>query len=355
MHSYKRSGANKLANCYLLNDSACRQTIRLTISRQRRVCSSLQCVSFLSIRGRVILSNPCAHQCVYISITTFWTYDYICSLHEEWRFLLVSHRTKVKGLYIVTRYVPFLLLATNLYLSFIPNETPSKCRVLDNICSGFGILSAVCSEGFFVLRTCALWNNNRILVVAMLFTVITFVAASIGISFATTAPAPYAISTIPGITGCYQRSSSLELFIPFLLLSAFELGLLTLTLTRAIQNWRINTSRLYVVLVKHNIFYYTCGLCESTLTRQTVFPCSSMIIPFSEVLSVANIFTSLLLHFPVHDPRDPRHAHAPPSLADEAADTWLWCPHANSYVRHVACRVYDMTFYPVAYSGSSAQ
>lgn len=215
---------------------------------------------------------------LYISITTFWIYDYVCSFHEEWRFLLNSHWTKVKGLYIVTRYVPFLLLATNLYLSFIPNETPGKCRVLDNICTGFGILSAVSSEVFFVLRTCALWNNNRILLAAMLVTAISFVGASIGVTFTTTAPAVYATSTIPGITGCYQSSTSFQIFIPFLLLAGFELGLMTLTLVRAIQSWRINPSRLYVVLVKHNVFYYTCGF----------------------LLSVVNIFTSLLLHYSYH-------------------------------------------------------
>lgn len=215
---------------------------------------------------------------IYVMITTFWTYDYACSLDEEWKFLLVSHWTKVKGLYIVTRYVPFLLLVTNLYLTFIPNENSGECRALDNVCSGLGILSAVCSESFFILRTCALWNNNKILLAAMLVTFLTFVGAAIGVSFATTAPAIYAISAIPGITGCYQSSSSLQLFIPFLLLCAFELGLLTLTLIRAIQNWRITTSRLYIVLVNHNVLYYTCGL----------------------LFSVANIFTSLLLHYSYH-------------------------------------------------------
>ncbi|KAG1810981.1 uncharacterized protein BJ212DRAFT_1377335, partial [Suillus subaureus] len=55
---------------------------------------------------------------------------------------------------------------------------------------------------------------------------------------------------------------------------------LILTLIRAIQSWRINPSRLYVVLVKHNIFYYTCGFCELTLTP-AIFPCSYMIISLS--------------------------------------------------------------------------
>ncbi|KAG1794622.1 uncharacterized protein HD556DRAFT_1442809 [Suillus plorans] len=48
-----------------------------------------------------------------------------------------------------------------------------------------------------------------------------------------------------------------------------------LTLIRAIQDWRTNTSRLYVILVNHNISYYACGL-------------------------LANIFTSLLLEYSYH-------------------------------------------------------
>jgi hypothetical protein len=73
----------------------------------------------------------------------------------------------------------------------------------------------------------------------------TFVGASVGVSFATIAPATStlshlplafydhwnilftfigATSAIPGITGCYQSSTSFPLLIPILLLSVFELG-----------------------------------------------------------------------------------------------------------------------------------
>jgi hypothetical protein len=215
---------------------------------------------------------------IYASMATFWIYDYVCSLYEEWTYLLQSHWSKVKCLYIVTRYLPFVLLITKLYMSFTLNETPGKCRVLDNVNAGLGIISAVCAECFFVLRTYALWNKNKILLVAMLITIPSFVGVSIGIAFTTNAPAEYATSAIPGIIGCYQSSTSFRLFIPFLLLSMFELGLMILTLIRAIQNWQINSGRLYIVLVKHNIFYYTCGF----------------------LFSVANIFTSMLLQYSYH-------------------------------------------------------
>ncbi|KAG1883967.1 hypothetical protein F4604DRAFT_1919774 [Suillus subluteus] len=215
---------------------------------------------------------------IHVSMATFWIYDYACSLHEEWTFLLGSRWSKVKGLYIVTRYLPFILLTINLYLSFTPNDDPGRCSVFDDIDSGIGIVSVIFSEFFFILRTYALWNKNRILLAAMLFTFFTFVGASIGIAFATIAPAVMATSAIPGITGCYRSSSNLPLLAPILLLSVFELGLMILTLIRAIQSWRVNSSRLYVVLVNHNIFYYACGL----------------------LFSVTNIFTLLLLQYSYH-------------------------------------------------------
>ncbi|KAG2071262.1 hypothetical protein BDR04DRAFT_1142383 [Suillus decipiens] len=198
-----------------------------------------------------------------VSMATFWSYDY-------WTFLLRSNWSKVKGLYIITRYLPFILLTTNQYMSFTPNENPGKCRVLANL----DLVSLV--RLYYI--TYALWNNNKILLAVMIFTFFVhqaFLIASFSIAFATAIPAAYATSAIPGITGCYQSSNSSLLFIPFLLLTVFELGIMVLTLIRAIQSWWMNSSRLYVALVSHNIFYYACGL----------------------LFSVINIFASLLFQF----------------------------------------------------------
>ncbi|KAG2144510.1 hypothetical protein DEU56DRAFT_206210 [Suillus clintonianus] len=202
---------------------------------------------------------------LYTSMATFWTYDYTCSLHQEWTFLLRSRWCKVKCLYVVTRYVPFLLFTGHLYMNFIPNENSDKCQLLNNICSGFSLISVSCSECFFVLRTYVLWNNNKIVLVSIVTAFLAVVISSISFSFATTATAPWTTSAIPGITGCYQSSAVIQLFIPFILLIALEFGLISLTLIRAIQSWRSTNNRLYVVLVKHNIFYYACGLFFSTV------------------------------------------------------------------------------------------
>ncbi|KAG1739400.1 uncharacterized protein EDB91DRAFT_381959 [Suillus paluster] len=61
---------------------------------------------------------------IYTSAATFWTYDYACSLHQELGFLLRSRWTKVKGLYIVTRYTSFSPFRGTSILELCPQREP---------------------------------------------------------------------------------------------------------------------------------------------------------------------------------------------------------------------------------------
>ncbi|KAG2344904.1 hypothetical protein BDR05DRAFT_1016343 [Suillus weaverae] len=175
---------------------------------------------------------------------TFWscplsnqfiqTYDYICSLHDEilkiccskWTFLFRSRFTKVKCLYIVGRYVPFFLIASDIGLTLTPNENPKACRMFINIYSCF-----------FVIRTYALWGNNRIVLITMLFTLF---------------------------------------------------------------DWRSTRYPLHAALLKHNIFYYACGLFFSALNVLVplAFPNSSYhsFLEDLEVFILAILATRMHLH-----------------------------------------------------------
>ncbi|KAJ8585982.1 hypothetical protein M405DRAFT_883532 [Rhizopogon salebrosus TDB-379] len=184
-------------------------------------------------------------------------------------FLLHSSWTRIKVLYVVTRYVPFLLFAMHLYLNFIPDETPNTCQFVNNFCSCFSSISGICSEMFFILRTYALWENNKVILAVMLTTFAGVIVGSMVSLFSATAAAPFKTSPIPDITGCYQSSGSTMLFVPFLLLLVLELMLISLTLVCAIRNWRSNPSPLYAVLLKHNVFYYVCGLFFSSVNVLT--------------------------------------------------------------------------------------
>ncbi|KAG1735374.1 hypothetical protein EDD22DRAFT_924963 [Suillus occidentalis] len=98
-----------------------------------------------------------------------------------------------------------------------------------------------------------------------------------------------AIPGIPGITGGYRTSSSVELYLPFVLLFVFQLGLVSLTLIRAIQDWRSTRYPLHAALVKHNISYYACGLFFSAL---------NVLVPviFPDVFILAILATRMHLH-----------------------------------------------------------
>ncbi|KAG1760944.1 hypothetical protein EDD22DRAFT_1051400 [Suillus occidentalis] len=218
-----------------------------------------------------------------VSTATFWTYDY-------WTFLLRSHWSKVKGMYIVTRYLPFIFLIMDLYLTFTLNENPDKCRVWGNIDTGLGIASATFSECFFVLRTYALWNNNKFVLAVILSTF--FIQLTRSSQGATRA-----------------RAVSCSSY-PFFSFPCFNLS------------WRDHPSRLYVVLVNHNTFYYVWGFLFSVTNIFTSLLLQVYESPKSLMIDLLMFRDSVLLCryvalFPVHDSCNPRHTIAPPSLADE--------------------------------------
>ncbi|KAG2057468.1 hypothetical protein BDR06DRAFT_951633 [Suillus hirtellus] len=111
-----------------------------------------------------------------------------------------------------------------------------------------------------MIRTYVLWNNNRIVLVGLLSTAFAMVVTSVSIRFATTATSYFTTSAIPGTPSFPSRSSSVLYFISFILLFVFQLVLIILTLTRAIQSWRSTKGPLQTILVKHNTSYYVCGL-----------------------------------------------------------------------------------------------
>ncbi|OJA10094.1 hypothetical protein AZE42_11611 [Rhizopogon vesiculosus] len=177
-----------------------------------------------SIDGCVLGGPPVAMYFCRLLNWLIQTYDYVCSIHEEVMYLSALFRsrwTKVKGLYIVTRYTPFLLFASYLYMNFSSNENFNHCQTINTICACFSVISLVCAESFFIIRTYVLWNKSRIVLAVVLTT--SLVSPMRSPYHKLLATAPFETSVIPGITGCYQSSGGFDLFIPFLLLFVLEL------------------------------------------------------------------------------------------------------------------------------------
>ncbi|KAG1831156.1 hypothetical protein DFJ58DRAFT_252154 [Suillus subalutaceus] len=223
------------------------------------------------------------------SLATFWAYDYVCSFHEEWNFMCRSRWTEC----ISPR-----------------TRTPTNARYW----------------------TYVLWNSNRIVLVTMLSTLFATIVSFIGICFSAIATSRVTTSVVPGITGCYRNSTTVEFFMPFLLLLVFQLGLVTLTLTRVFQTWRMSNGGMHAILVKHNIFYYACGLFLSVMNvlAPVMFsdPAYYVLLGESQVYILAILATRMHLHLwhigqhAVYDPEDLVYISMPDmSSADRTVTT----------------------------------
>ncbi|KAG2045854.1 hypothetical protein BDR06DRAFT_977909 [Suillus hirtellus] len=239
------------------------------------------------------------------------TYDYIGSLHEEWTFLLWSRWTKVKALYIITRYIPFFLVAADLYMIFAPNkDADAKCWMLMNIYSCLGVVSLTFSECIFILKTYALWDKVRIVLVAMLSALFAITVSFIGFWFATS---DATTSTISGTVDCSWNMRILYFSMPFLPSFVFALGLFFLALIRVIQSWRTARGPLGAILVQHNMFYYACSLFLSAMNVLTPVLFSYVTANFLERFQVF-ILAILATRMHLHLWHNYWHAHHPDAL-----------------------------------------
>ncbi|KAG1844420.1 hypothetical protein C8R48DRAFT_735704 [Suillus tomentosus] len=85
----------------------------------------------------------------------------------------------------------------------------------------------------------------------------------------------------------------------FVLLLISQSGLFFLTLIHVIKSWRTAKGHLYSILVKHNMFYYACGLLLSAMNVliPLLFSDSSFhSFEDSEVCVLAIIATRMHLH-----------------------------------------------------------
>ncbi|KAG1728323.1 hypothetical protein EDB19DRAFT_1832778 [Suillus lakei] len=200
------------------------------------------------------------YMCTQRQLVTFW-----------WTFLLRSRWTKIKSLYIIARYAPFFLITVYLWLSLAQDENSSECQTLN--------------KSFLI--TYALWNNNRIVLVAMMLFLLALIVASVSISMTTNTSSDVTTSAIPGIPGCSLNLQGVQFFLPFIMLFVFQLGLVSLTLVRVIQSWRLAKGHLYAVVVKHNIYYYACALLLSAV---------NVLLP---ILISDSIYDTLLEHLEI--------------------------------------------------------
>ncbi|EIW86184.1 hypothetical protein CONPUDRAFT_161003 [Coniophora puteana RWD-64-598 SS2] len=198
---------------------------------------------------------------VNAAVTTFWIYDYIITLDDEFVFLRNARLRKTKVIYVLTRLLPFASRAVTFQYTLSSNPAPETCTTLMNTFSALETLVVLFAEVLFALRTYALWRRNRVVLALLYGGFIVATVGGIASSFLPIGP-PMTVLNLPrsSVTGCFVVTPGASLAVTFAFLIALELELVTLNVTRAVFSRRETRGRLLETLVRHNIFYYACGL-----------------------------------------------------------------------------------------------
>ncbi|KAG2363496.1 hypothetical protein BDR07DRAFT_915559 [Suillus spraguei] len=221
------------------------------------------CLLLIDSSGRTLLNLNYA----YVSTTVIWVYDYIITFDDELAFIQKSRWGKVKILYLLCRYLPFLLLAADTYQVLQPALPLSLCQTYFEINSWLEGITLVAAECMFILRTYAIWGRSRrvlIILFGCFFAIlipVVYILITFGNSVTTSEP------PIPNITSCYNVGESRIIVAAYVLLVVGEFEILSFTLYRSIKNYKsvANNNPLLNILIQHNIFYFICGLFFSLL------------------------------------------------------------------------------------------
>ncbi|KAG1816923.1 hypothetical protein EV424DRAFT_1540632 [Suillus variegatus] len=203
----------------------------------------------------------------YVSTTVIWVYDYIITFDDELAYLRKSTWGKVKILYLMCRYLPFVLLAADTYQVLQPALPLSQCQTYFQINSWLEGITLMAAEWMFILRTSlpSVPLEMTVISQAILIPVI-YILTSFGNSVTISEP------PIPNITSCYNVGESRIIVVAYVLLVVAEFEILSFTLYRSIKHYRslTNDNHLLNILIQHNIFYFICGLFFSLFVILTI-------------------------------------------------------------------------------------
>ncbi|KAG2118704.1 uncharacterized protein F5147DRAFT_183770 [Suillus discolor] len=197
-----------------------------------------------------------------------WVYDCFLTLDQEVSLIHRPRWSKGSILYILTRYMPALMLSARLCMNYLPNEKFVTCNVLQSIWYYAAALCVTGAEGIFMLRTYALWGHKRSILGLMLSTVLCLTILNVVITLKVWNQSRLHLSDIGG--GCYSLSHNTKAAYNWSLLAALELEVMVLTMIRVYWAYRERRCLLLDILVQHNIFYFGTGLTLSVLNILTI-------------------------------------------------------------------------------------
>ncbi|KAG1834644.1 hypothetical protein DFJ58DRAFT_917973 [Suillus subalutaceus] len=188
-----------------------------------------------------------------------------------------------KLIYLACRYLQFALVITDMFRLLQPGLSIKSCTTLLAFSVYVGGIILFCAESLFLWRVWAVMGGRWLTMCGnlVLFLVPVTVALALSNSSSTVVQSP-----IPKVTSCYDGTRGHIIILAYALLVVAEIEILSLMLYHSWKYYRQhgNDMPLVRVLVKHNIFYFACGLVFSTAVVVVV-----VILPASYIDAVPEL------------------------------------------------------------------
>ncbi|OAX32067.1 hypothetical protein K503DRAFT_860492 [Rhizopogon vinicolor AM-OR11-026] len=253
-------------------------------------------------------NSSCDLQLVFLRETSavvgIWVYDFMLTFDEEVEFIIHARWRIPKLLYLVNRYLTFTVIVVDVFRILKPDLSVKTCSTFFALNAYVGGIVLYCAELLFMLRVWVISGRNRwgwvVVFLNFVFLVIPLVVTLTFFDSSSTVRRDVVVqSPIPKITSCYTTKTSRVLIVAYILLVITEIETLSLMLY---YSWKLYRGSGHIIplvriLIRHNVFYFACGLFFSTLLVAIILTVPAV---YNDVASDLQIVLHIILATRMH-------------------------------------------------------
>ncbi|KAH7906097.1 hypothetical protein BJ138DRAFT_1163427 [Hygrophoropsis aurantiaca] len=177
-------------------------------------------------------------------------FDYCINISTEVTWIWDTKWTLVRVLFLVARYVPFILVPVSIYSGLPGTNIQTNCSQWDGARIGMIIISILASDALLFIRIWVLWSRKRVVLIGLIALGLALLGASVALGALTDESI-----NIEHPGPCMELFRYLIVPWNFIGLACFESVILILTISRIFKHDR--RSRIFAI-IRNDIVYTMC-------------------------------------------------------------------------------------------------
>ncbi|KIK54483.1 hypothetical protein GYMLUDRAFT_264583 [Collybiopsis luxurians FD-317 M1] len=200
-------------------------------------------------------------------------YDYFCTLDREVELIWSNPSTLASWMFFLNRYLPFFDTFLNIVVNFSTSLSAEQCLIQTKIVIWFMFVGMVISEVILMLRTYAVWERRKSILLFFAILTLTIMVPSIVFTWKEADSLRFV-----SINGCHATEASNIIFLAYCLLAGYETILAVFIVIKAFQHLRQTRDPWVAKLYKDGILFYffllalSCGNILSSVVAPILGP-----------------------------------------------------------------------------------